>query len=236
MMSPSVDTPETGVLDGLLARRHSCRAFLPTPVERPKIERILAIAQRTASWCNAQPWQVIITSGEGTRAFRSALYAHAETHASAHDFEPPKQYAGAYLQRRRACGLQLYGRLGIGRDDKEAARLQAMENFRLFGAPHAAVITSEADLGTYGAVDCGAYVANFLLAADSLGIAAIAQAALAAHPGLIRRHFGLPETRRVVCGISFGYEDPAHPANGFRTERSPLDEVVTWVDAPAGSR
>ncbi|GAA4353809.1 hypothetical protein GCM10023165_44450 [Variovorax defluvii] len=29
--------------------------------------------------------------------------------------------------------------------------------------------------------------------------------------------------RRVVCG-SFGYEDAAHPANGFRTGRVPMAE------------
>jgi nitroreductase len=28
--------------------------------------------------------------------------------------------------------------------------------------------------------------------------------------------------------ISFGYEDEAHPANGFRTGRAPLEEVVEW--------
>jgi hypothetical protein len=34
-----------------------------------------------------------------------------------------------------------------------------------------------------------------------------------------------------VCGISFGYEDPAHPANRFRTTRATLDEACRWVDA-----
>jgi len=61
-------------------------------------------------------------------------------------------------------------------------------------------------------------------------VATIAQAALAGYAGFIRSYFGLDETRHVVCGISFGYEDPAHPANGFRTTRADLDEVVTWVD------
>lgn len=50
----------------LLARRYSCRAFLPRPVERATIERILDAAQRTPSWCNAQPWQVHIATGAAT--------------------------------------------------------------------------------------------------------------------------------------------------------------------------
>ena len=40
----------------------------------------------------------------------------------------------------------------------------------------------------------------------------------------------MPEDRSVVCGMSFGYEDGAHPVNNFRTSRAPVDDVVTWVD------
>ena len=32
------------------------------------------------------------------------------------------------------------------------------------------------------------------------------------------------------CAISLGFEDPAHPANGFRTDRAPLAEVIDWRD------
>ena len=52
-----------GVLEELLNERFSCRAFLPKPVARATIERVLRVAQRTASWCNSQPWQVVIASG-----------------------------------------------------------------------------------------------------------------------------------------------------------------------------
>jgi nitroreductase len=69
-----------------------------------------------------------------------------------------------------------------------------------------------------------------MLAARGLGIASIAQAALAAYPDFWRRQFDLGPDRHVVCGISFGHEDPQHPANRFRTGRAPLDQVVRWVD------
>jgi len=47
---------------------------------------------------------------------------------------------------------------------------------------------------------------------------------------VLRENLPIPADRLVVCGISFGYEDKAHPANGFRTERAALAEVVTLVD------
>lgn len=79
-------------------------------------------------------------------------------------------------------------------------------------------------------LDCGGYVSMFLLAADALGLGAIPQAAIAAHSPWLRDYLDLPDDRSVVCGISFGYADRAHPANGFRTERAALDDAVQWRD------
>jgi nitroreductase len=93
-----------------------------------------------------------------------------------------------------------------------------------------AIITSDEALGVYGAVDCGGYVNNFMLAAQALGIATVPQAALAFHSEVVRRHFGMSDDRRVVCGISFGYPDSEHKANGYRTSRAQLGDVATFVE------
>src|SRR3546814_2598902 len=66
----AADETAAATLDDLLRGRFSCRAYRPEPVPRETIERILAMAQRTASWRNGQPWQVAITSGAGTERFR----------------------------------------------------------------------------------------------------------------------------------------------------------------------
>jgi len=41
---------------------------------------------------------------------------------------------------------------------------------------------------------------------------------------------GFPQTRRIVCGIAFGWADPEHPANLVRTERESVDDIVDWID------
>jgi nitroreductase len=68
-----------------------------------------------------------------------------------------------------------------------------------------------------------------MLAAQALGVATIAQAALATHSSVIREHLGIAADRSVVCGISFGYPDEAHPANSYRTRRAALPEAVTFM-------
>jgi nitroreductase len=230
-MSAEPSTPSSDAFQRLLTERYSCRAFRPEQVETATITKMLEIAQRTPSWCNAQPWQVVITRGAATERFRSALCEYVAGHEREPDFAFPREYRGVYLERRRECGFQLYESVGIARGDREASARQGMENYRLFGAPHAMVVTTDEALGVSGVLDCGAWVNNFMLAARSLGVASIAQAALGAHPKFLRAHFGLPPERLVVCGMSFGYEDAAHPVNRFRTSRAAVGDVVSWVDA-----
>ncbi len=211
--------------------RYSARMFKPDAVPDETIERILALAQQTPSWCNCQPWQLVITRGLGTQRFREAILAHARSGAKPQpDFAFPAAYEGEYRERRKVCGVQLYQALAIGREDRGRAAQQALENFNLFGAPHVAIVTTEAALGVYGLLDCGLYVQTFMLAARNFGVDSIAQAALASYPELVRTHFGLPSNRKLVCGISFGYAAADHPIHSYRTERATMADAVRFVD------
>ncbi|EID18003.1 nitroreductase [Mycolicibacterium phlei RIVM601174] len=72
--APELSQSEFATLKDLMTRRRSCRAFKPDPVPREVIDAILEAAQSTASWCNSQPWRVVVTSGAGTERLRAALY------------------------------------------------------------------------------------------------------------------------------------------------------------------
>ncbi|MFE3545732.1 nitroreductase [Nocardia sp. NPDC059177] len=218
-------------LQRLADERWTCRQFRPEQVERATIEQLLSLTRRTPSWCNTQPWQVVVTEGEGTVRLRKELLTYIQSHGTAPDFEFPGEYAGVYKDRRRECGFQLYDSVGIVKGDHENTMRQMVRNFEFFDAPHVAVVTSEADLGVYGAVDCGLWLENFLLGAQALGLGAAPQAALASYSPFFREYFGLPDHRKVVFGVSFGYPDPEHPVNTFRTTRAPLDDQVTWHTA-----
>jgi len=213
-------------LRSLLDARHSCRAFRPEPVEEEMITRIVRAAGRAPSWCNAQPWQVTVTGEAETGRFRAALLEAVEKDTPQPDLPWPERYPGAHGARRRECGLQLYEAVGIAREDRAARAEQGMENYRLFGAPHVAIVHSEAALGPYGAMDTGGFVTAFMLAATALGLGSIAQASVAAYAPMIRRHFDLSDSRLILCAISFGWPNPDHPANRFRTTRAGLGEVL----------
>ncbi|WP_245649743.1 nitroreductase [Nocardia shimofusensis] len=224
------DDEATDALERILRSRWSCRAFTPEPVPRSEIARILELARRSPSWCNTQPWHVHVTEAAGTARLRDALCsAVAAGGEPAPDIAFPESYDGVYRERRQISGWQLYDSLGIDKGDRAASRRQTLRNFDLFDAPHVAIVTTERALGAYGAVDCGIFVSNFVLAAHSRGVATIPQAALATQAPLLREHLGLPPERQVLLGISFGYPDVGHPVNGYRTERQALEELVTFV-------
>ncbi|MGH1425116.1 MAG: nitroreductase [Pseudooceanicola sp.] len=214
-------------LSALLNRRHSCRAFLDDPVPDAVIEQLVATAGRAPSWCNSQPWQVIVTRSGETDILREKLMASAgSTEGGAPDLPFPSGYSGQHKDRRRTCGWQLYDAVGVTKGDREGSQKQALENFRLFGAPHTAILTSGTELGPYGALDSGGFIVAFCLAAEALGLGCIPQAAVASLAPLLHDHFAIPDDRMVLCALTFGYADKSHPANAFRTDRAPLSEIL----------
>jgi len=214
-------------LNALLHRRHSCRAFLPEPVPEQTIRQIINVAGRVPSWCNAQPWQVIVTGGTETDALRRVLRQATQSDPDP-DYDWPKSYSGVYQARRREVGWQLYNAVGVEKGDRAGAARQSARNFDLFHAPHAAIIHAPEELGTYGALDCGGFITAFTLAAEALGVASVPQAAVAGYAGALRRHLGIAPDRRILCAISFGYRDPDHPANKFRSSRADIDDIASF--------
>ena len=222
-------TKEADGLHRIMAARFSCRAFRSGAIPEATIRDIVSTARLAPSWCNAQPWQLVITRGAETDRFRDALHAHASSGAAPDpDLPWPRGYPGIYGDRRRAVGWQLYEAVGVKKGDREAGTRQALENFRLFGAPHVALLHAPEALCPYGALDCGGFVTAFCLAAQALGVATIPQAAVASYGSFVRDWFDIPEDRLLLCAISFGLPDVHHPANSFRAPRDDVDTFIEW--------
>lgn len=219
------DQGDPAVLDRLLAARFSCRGFRADEVPEDDIRAILTSAARTPSWCNVQPWHVDIVSGDSLRRLRDDLRADASLGS---DYPLPPGYEGVHAERRREVGWQLYQAVGVAKGDREGSLREMLRNFEFFDAPHVAVVSAPAPLGVYAAIDCGLFVQSFLLAAQARGVATVAQAALAQKSEFLRGWLNLPDDRLIVCGISFGYADPEHPANSFRAGRAPLHEMARF--------
>jgi len=212
--------------------RHAARAFLDTPVSRQSIEQILEAARWAPSGVNTQPWQAVVVTGEIKRQITGALIAARQQGVeSSPDYDYyPSSWQEPYRARRKACGLALYGALGIRKDDKER-QLQAWQNnYRFFGAPVGLLFFVDRQLAQGSWVDMGMFLQNVMLAALEQGLATCPQASLAEYPDRVRAILGLPKDLQMVCGMALGYENTEHPVNNYRTERLPVDEFTRWYE------
>ncbi len=57
-------------------------------------------------------------------------------------------------------------------------------------------------------------------------MASVAQVSVTGFASTIREYFSIPDNRKILTAISFGYEDPAHPTNQFRTVRADTNDVL----------
>ena len=57
----------------LMTRRQSCRNFNGERVEREKLEQLVEAVRLSPSACNAQPWKLIMATGETAKAVRECV-------------------------------------------------------------------------------------------------------------------------------------------------------------------
>lgn len=218
-------------LDETIRGRRSVRGFLAdTPVDRELIREALELAQRAPSNCNVQPWRVFLASGEACQRLRHALVVAASGGQPPAPDDPVDEFVGSYRQLQVECAVALYREMGIERHD-QLGRLHAyVRNFELFDAPHVAIVCMQKQFGVGVALDVGMWVQTFMLALWARGIGSCAQASLRMYPHIIRHEMQIPEELRILCGVSFGYEDTGVPANRTRQDRTSIDKNVTFLD------
>jgi nitroreductase len=228
----SLRDPSDIVLDAIASRR-SVRAFLPTPVPRATVERILEAATRAPSGTNMQPWRVRVLTGAAkerlSRAVHAAAMREPERHKSEYLYYPP-QFPEPYLSRRRKVGWDLYGLLGIKKGEAEKMRVQHARNYLFFDAPVGMIFTIDRVLQIGSWLDHGMFLENIMVAARGFGLHTCPQAAFAPYHAVIRRELGIPDSEMVVCGMSLGHEDTSAVENTLRTEREKLSGFVEFRD------
>ena len=211
--------------------RRCFRAFLPNPVPREVIERIMAIAGRAPSGSNVQPWKVSVLTGEVLDEVRAELaerYDQGQVSEREYNYYPAK-WREPYLGRRRACGWGLYGTLDIGREDKDRMHAQHRRNFLFFDAPVGLIFSIDRDLDQGSWLDYGMFLQNIMVAARPFGLETCPQAAFLIFHDVLQTRLGIPAAQMIVCGMALGYPDLSDKVNTFAPDRMPVGEFVAFV-------
>ena len=230
-MPPNV----SAIVDRVICERHSVRAFLPKSVDREDVEAILSVAARAPSGTNTQPWQVYVLTGAAKDALSDEIVATFNDpdalaqHHEEYDYYP-STWIDPYLARRRKVGFDLYGLLGLGRDNQAGMKAQHARNYRFFDAPVGLIFTMDRVMGQGSLLDYGMFMQNVMLAARARGLDTCPQAAFNQFHRIISQRLNLPASQKVVCGMALGYADMDKIENRLETERVPVSEFAHFID------
>lgn len=219
--------------DEAIRTRRSVRAFLPTPVDRARVEELLALASRAPSGTNIQPWKVHVVAGATRdRLVHAILDSLDREGQAAHKRDwnyYPVHWREPFLSRRRKIGWDMYGLLGLRKGDFEGTERQRRRNFEFFGAPVGLVFTLDQDLEIGSWLDLGIFMGTIMIGARGMGLDTCPQAAFADFHAVIRRSLAIPDHEIVICGMALGYADEADPVNRLVTERAGPSEFATFA-------
>lgn len=225
---------DSKIIDRAIMSRRSVRAFLDTPVDPAIIREILEVSSRAPSGTNTQPWKVYVLTGIKKQRLSDEIVASfmdpqkAAEHCEEYDYYP-KEWIEPFLGRRRKVGFDLYGLLGLKKDDKAGMAQQHARNYKFFDAPVGLIFTIDRIMGKGSWLDYGMFMENVMISAVGHGLATCPQAAFNQFHKIIERQLNLPENETIVCGMALGYEDKKAIENTLKTSRIPVDEFVKFI-------
>jgi nitroreductase len=230
-----IQTTEQKIVDDAITSRRSIRAFLPQQVAREDIEAILQVAARAPSGTNTQPWKVYVLTGQAKEKLsRAILDVYADPARSAQHTEEynyyPREWVSPYIERRRKIGWDLYALLGLTRENKVGMHAQHGRNYAFFDAPVGFIFTIDRVMEQGSWLDYGMFLQNIMVAARGRELDTCPQAAFTQYHKVISEVLQIPDSQRVVCGMSLGYADHSKIENTLETERESIAGFAKFFD------
>ena len=212
-------------LDQAIRERHSTRMFLPQPVPRELVDDALALAQYAPSNSNIQPWHMVFASGPSRDRLVNAMLEEAQR-------RPPNipPLPESFQHYRRELGAQVYGAMGIAREDTARHAAAVLRNWEFFRAPLAGIACMHRDLGPADALSVGMFLQTLLLGLTERGLGSCVEVSIAGYPEIVRAQLAIPTELSILCGLAVGYPDPDFPANKLHIGREAIEKNVVFLD------
>ena len=226
------ETERKPAYDEVVLGRRSIRGYKPDPVPELVIREIIDLAMRAPSSLNTQPWNFYVVTGEPLERIRAGnVERNLARVPSSREVRGGDKYEGAHRERQVEVAKQLFGAMGIARDDKPRRNDWVLRGFRQFDAPVSIVVTYDRSIhgGDIAPFDCGA-VANALVnAAWSRGLGCVINSQGIMQSPVVREHAGIADDQVIMKSIALGWPDETFPANAVVSERKPVDEATVFV-------
>ncbi|MFW2374150.1 MAG: nitroreductase [Gammaproteobacteria bacterium] len=211
--------------------RQSIRGFKPEPVPRELLLQIIDTAKYSPSYKNTQPWEVMIVSGEKKQELSNRLLELLEQDtAPSPDLIEPASWPQTQLNRINQLYEKRGKATGLDLTDPAIIKKSKKANFRFYNAPHALYFYQDASLSDWSVLDIGMFIQSVMLAANALGLGTVPQAFAVDFAPQVKSLLSIPESKRLIVGMSLGYPDRELPINQLRTDRADTEELIQWME------
>ena len=218
--------------DDVILGRRSIRGYKPDPVPRGLIEEIITLAMRAPSSMNTQPWNFYVITGEPLDRIRAGnTERNLAGVPQSREFRFGEAFTGQHRDRQVAVAKQLFGAMGIAREDKQGRQDWVLRGFRQFDAPVCVIVTYDRVLdGSDDApFDCGAVTTALVNAAWSRGLGAVINSQGIRQSPVVREHAGIADDQVIMKSVALGWPDETFPANAVISERKPVADATVFV-------
>jgi nitroreductase len=213
------------LIEGLETRR-SVRAYKSDPLPEKLLRQILETAKWSPSFADSQPWEVAVVTGKKLEELKDALGKEVESGTPADpDLPVPQQWPPEIAARLKAHYEHHQRSLG---KDPSAPRQARPGRPDFYNAPCAVFLFVDKGTTEWSIYDAGLFSQTLILAAHAHGVGSCLQAMMTLYPGAVRKCLGIPDSKKLVVGISLGYPDTESEEYGYRSEREGLDRFVKW--------
>jgi len=221
--------------DEVVLGRRSIRGYKPDAVPESLIKEVLALAMRSPSSMNTQPWNFTVVTGEVLDRIRKG---NTERNLAgiphSREFRIGSPFAGQHRDRQVGVAKQLFAAMDISREDTEKRQDWVLRGFRQFDAPVCIIITYDAVLADSDdtAFDCGAVTTALVNAAWSRGLGAVINSQGIMQSPVVREHANISDDQVIMKAVALGWPDDSFPANAVVSERKSVDEASTFLGFP----
>lgn len=218
--------------DEVVLGRRSIRGYLDKPVPRELIEEVLALAMRSPSSMNTQPWHFHVITGEPLARIKAGNTERILAgEPDSREFRKGHPFTGVHRERQIGVAKQLFAAQGIARDDAAARQDWVLRGFRQFDAPVCVIVSYDRELADAddSAFDCGAVTTALVNAAWSRGLGCVINSQGIMQSPVVREHAGIPDDQVIMKAVALGWPDESFPANAVVSERKSVAEAARFV-------
>jgi len=212
----------------IMKQRRSVRKYLDKPVSRADIEDLIRCAGSAPSAINLQPWEYVVTYGEEKdRLIRRLKKVHAMKNVSCGPGTSTPLPEKITDRSRRALKVM----------EPQIAKLNIPFNqfveggsCSFYGAPVVVIVLIDKIFPKLRYLDVGLSVSYLFLAAEAKGLSTCPVGLITAYGDDIKEVLNISPEKEVLLAVCLGYEDKTAPENDFKTDREPLNEILTWYE------